>query len=100
MRDIDLVVVKGKTQPVRVLEMLDYHDAKTFPNMMEVVNHFTDAIGAYRAARWDDAITRFEKCLSLNPEDHLSRTYIGRCELLRAEPPEGEWDGVWRMKDK
>ncbi len=100
MRDIDLVVVKGKTQPVRVFEMLDFHDAKTFPNMMEVVNHFTDAIGAYRAARWDDAITRFEKCLSLNPEDHLSRTYIGRCELLRAEPPEGEWDGVWRMKDK
>jgi len=100
MRDIDLVVVKGKTQPVRVFEMLDYHDAKTFPNMMEVVNYFSDAIGFYRAAKWDDAIIRFEKCLSLNPDDHLSRTYIGRCELLRAEAPEGEWDGVWRMKDK
>ena len=100
VRDIDLVVVKGKTQPVRVFEMLDYHDAKTFPNMMEVVNHFSDAIISYRAANWDQAITRFEKCLELNPQDHLSRTYVGRCELLRAEPPEGVWDGVWRMKDK
>jgi adenylate cyclase len=100
IRDIDLVVVKGKTKPVRVFEMLDYHDAKTFPNMMEVVNHFGDAMQSYRAAQWDKAITRFEKCLSLNPEDHLSRTYIGRCEMLRAEPPEGEWDGVWKMKDK
>ena len=100
MRDIDLVVVKGKTQPVRVFEMLDYHDTKTFPNMMEVVNYFSDAIGFYRAAKWDDAIIRFERCLALNPEDHLSRIYIGRCELLRAEPPRGEWDGVWRMKDK
>jgi adenylate cyclase len=100
VRDIDLVVVKGKTQPVRVFEILDYHDAKTFPNLMDVVSHFGEAIAAYRAADWDKAITRFEKCLALNPGDGLSRTYIERCGILRAEPPVGEWDGVWRMKDK
>jgi adenylate cyclase len=100
VRDIDLVVVKGKTQPVRVFEILDYHDAKTFPNLMDVVSHFGEAIAAYRAADWDKAITRFEKCLALNPGDGLSRTYIDRCAILRAEPPVGEWDGVWRMKDK
>jgi adenylate cyclase len=100
VRDIDLVVVKGKTQPVRVFEILDYHDAKTFPNLMDVVSHFGEAIAAYRAADWDKAIARFEKCLALNPGDGLSRTYIERCGILRAEPPVGEWDGVWRMKDK
>ncbi|RYD97955.1 MAG: adenylate/guanylate cyclase domain-containing protein, partial [Sphingomonadales bacterium] len=99
-RDIDLVVVKGKTQPVRVYEILDYHDAKTFPNLWDVMNNFGDGIISYRAAQWDKAIERFEKCVELNPGDGLSRTYVERCKLLRASPPEGEWDGVWRMKDK
>ena len=99
-RDIDLVVVKGKTQPVRVYEILDFHDAKTFPQLWDVVNNFGDGIISYRAAQWDKAIERFEKCLELNPGDGLSRTYVERCKLLQATPPEGEWDGVWRMKDK
>jgi len=100
MRDIDLVVVKGKTAPVRVFELLDYHDAQTFPAMRDVLGHFDDGIIAYRGARWEEAITRFEKCLSLNPGDGLSRTYVERCRILQATPPHGEWDGVWVMKDK
>ena len=99
-RDIDLVVVKGKTKPVRVFELLDYHDAKSFPNLTDVVNYFGDGIVDYRAAGWDKAVARFEKCLELNPGDGLSRTYIERCRILAANPPAGEWDGVWVMKEK
>ncbi|NBU85108.1 MAG: GAF domain-containing protein, partial [Sphingomonadaceae bacterium] len=79
VRDIDLVVVKGKTQPVRVFEILDFHDNQTFPNLLDVVGHFGEGIADYRAANWDKAIARFEKCLSLNPGDALSQTYINRC---------------------
>jgi adenylate cyclase len=68
--------------------------------MRDVLGHFEDGILAYRAARWEEAITRFEKCLSLNPGDGLSRTYVERCRILQATPPHGEWDGVWVMKDK
>jgi adenylate cyclase len=100
MRDIDLVVVKGKTEPIRVFEVLDYHDATTFPNIGDVVNQFNDAIEHYRAMNWEKAVARFEQCLSLNPEDKLARTYIDRCRLLQAAPPEAPWDGVWVMKEK
>ena len=100
LRDIDLVIVKGKTQPVRVFEMLDYHDAESFPNLLDVVGHFGEGIADYRAARWDKAIQRFEKCLEFNPDDGLSRTYIERCNLLRTTPPDADWDGVWTMKEK
>jgi len=100
MRDIDLVVVKGKTKPVRVFELLDYHDGTTFPNLMDVVNHFGEGIESYRAGRWENALTRFEKCLALNPDDGLSRTYFERCQLLKATPPIGDWDGVWVMSEK
>jgi len=100
VRDIDLVVVKGKTQPVRVFEILDFHDNQTFPNLLDVVGHFGEGIADYRAANWDKAIARFEKCLSLNPGDALSQTYINRCNTLRQEPPIPDWDGVWTMKEK
>lgn len=100
IRDIDLVVVKGKTQPVRVYEILDYHDAKTFPNLMDVVNHFGAAMEAYRSGDFDKAERGFARCLELNPSDGLSSTYIDRCRYLTAHPPAGEWDGVWVMKEK
>jgi adenylate cyclase len=100
MRDIDLVVVKGKTRPVRVFEVLDYHDAATFPELMDVVNYFNEGMQHYRAARWDRATDRFDRCLQLNPGDALSRIYTERCRYLSANPPEGEWNGVWVMQEK
>lgn len=100
LRAVDLVVVKGKTQPVKVFEILDYHDEDSFPNLMDVVNHFNDGMNAYQAANWDKAIERFNQCLKFNPEDHLSQSYVERCETLKADPPKGEWDGVWVMKTK
>ena len=100
LRDIDLVIVKGKTQPVRVFEMLDFHDTQTFPNLLDVVGHFSEGVSDYRAARWEKATQRFEKCVDLNPGDGLSKTYIDRCKTLQASPPVGDWDGVWTMKDK
>jgi len=100
MREVDLVVVKGKTKPVSIYEVLEYHTPESFPNMMDVLGNFTEGLARYRAGKWDDAIAAFERALSYNPQDKLSKTYIGRCELLKATPPEGEWDGVWVMTDK
>lgn len=99
-REIDLVVVKGKTKPVAVYEVLDYHDDTTFPKLMDVVNQFQDGIAKYRGGKWDAAIAAFRKALRLNPHDKLSEIYIERCEKLKLNSPAGEWDGIWVMKDK
>ena len=99
-REIDLVVVKGKTKPVAVYEVLDYHDEKSFPNLMYVVNQFKDGVGKYRAGEWDAAINAFREALRQHPGDKLSEIYIERCETLKLNPPAGVWDGVWVMEDK
>lgn len=100
IREIDYVVVKGKTQPVGIYEVLDYHTDKTFPNLMEVVNYFKEGISLYRSKNWDKAIGTFQKVLEIHAKDKLSRTYIERCELLKKKPPGDDWDGVWVMKTK
>jgi adenylate cyclase len=98
-REVDLVVVKGKTQPVAVHEVLDYHTDDSFPNMMDAINQFRAGIKHYRAGSWDKAVAGFQEALKANPKDKLSTIYIERCEHLKAEPPE-KWDGVYVMKSK
>ena len=100
IREIDRVVVKGKTEPVGIYEVLDYHSEETFPNLMEVVNYFKEGLMQYRNMNWDSAVRGFEEALKLNPDDRLSRIYIERCENLKANPPPDDWNGVRIMTSK
>ena len=99
-RELDLVVVKGKTQPVAIYEVLDYHTEETFPNIVEVLGLFKDGLTSYRARRWDQAIKLFSQALALNPNDKPSQLYIERAEHLKANPPPDDWVGVWVMDSK
>jgi len=99
LRDVDDVVVKGKTEPVRIFEVLDYHTAESFPNLMEATGHFKEGRTAYRAGDFVKACRSFAEALRLNPSDKLATTYIERCEALAAAPPK-DWGGVWTMTSK
>ncbi|MDP6428075.1 MAG: GAF domain-containing protein [Rhodospirillales bacterium] len=99
IRYIDDVVVKGKTEPVGVREVLDYHNKDTFPNLMDTVNHFNEGREHYRGGNWDKATRSFKECLKANSEDKLSQTYIERCDILKKQNPK-DWDGVWVMTSK
>jgi len=100
LRDIDKVVVKGKTEPVGVFECLDYHTDKTFPNLMDVLGSFNEGVKVYRKQEWDRAIGYFKDALKANETDKLSNTYIERCKLMKKKPPGDDWDGVWIMTEK
>jgi adenylate cyclase len=98
-REIDKVIVKGKTKPVGIYEVLDFHTADTFPNVMEVLNYFKDGLGKYRVGDWDPAIKSFKEGQKLNPKDYITEMYIDRCQSLKSDPPK-DWDGVWVMTSK
>jgi adenylate cyclase len=99
LRDIDMVVVKGKTEPVKIFEVLDYHTPETFPNLMDSTGHFNEAILKYRAGEWDKSKKKFTKALAANPNDDLAKIYIERCQQLKANPPKS-WNGIWVMTSK
>ncbi len=99
IRNIDDVVVKGKTEPIGVYEVLDYHNDETFPNLMDVVNHFNEGRKKYKSGNFKNAINSFNECLKGNKNDILSKTYIERCNQLLIDNPK-DWDGVWVMKSK
>ena len=99
IRDIDDVVVKGKTKPVRVFEVLDYYTPESFPNMMDVVGYFSEARESYRNGDWDRSIKLFGDALHANPNDKLSQKYIDRCHALKKNTPK-DWNGVFVMTTK
>ncbi|MEI7636185.1 MAG: GAF domain-containing protein [Syntrophus sp. (in: bacteria)] len=100
IREIDRVVVKGKTETVGVYEVLDYHSAESFPNLMEAVNHFQDGLQKYRNQQWDRAIQSFDKARELNPADEICLMYTDRCKFWKEAPPAEGWDGAWIMDSK
>ena len=100
IRDIDDVVVKGKSEAVRIYEVLDYHTDESFPSLMEVVSHFKEGRNHYSKGNWEKAVKSFQRALELHPDDKLSNIYIERCQHLQENPPPSDWDGVWVMQTK
>ncbi|MBE9531631.1 MAG: adenylate/guanylate cyclase domain-containing protein, partial [Proteobacteria bacterium] len=100
IRHIDDVIVKGKSKPAGLYEVLDYHSDKSFPNIMGVMGHFQEGRTKYTKGNFNEAIKSFKRVLKLHPGDKLSQIYIDRCLSLKENPPEGEWNGIWVMTSK
>jgi adenylate cyclase len=99
-REMDLVVVKGKTQPVAIYEILDYHTDETYPHLIDALGYFRDGLAKYRQGKWNDAIKQFSEVLALNPADKAAKLYVERCRYLTEHAPGDEWNGVWVMESK
>jgi adenylate cyclase len=98
VRELDLVRVKGKREPVHIYELLAV--APGPPELAAFVERFRWGLSAYTAQRWDEAIARFREADELRGGDPTSRKYVERCEAMRRAPPGPEWDGVFQMKTK
>jgi adenylate cyclase len=94
------VVVKGKTKPVAIYEILDYHTDASYPQMTDALRLFKAGLMKYRKQEWPAAIAEFSEVLSLNDHDKSAKLYIERCKHFIANPPGAEWDGVWVMESK
>ena len=100
MREADLVVVKGKTEPVLIHEILDESAESSVPNLMDVLNYYRDGLRLYRSQSWDQAMDCFQKSLQHHPGDRLSELYIECASHLKMNPPDSSWNGVWMMEGK
>jgi adenylate cyclase len=99
VRELDLLAVKGKEQPVRVYEVLD-EKGRTDAATQAAVARYLAGLARYRARDFVGAITAFEAALAEKPDDRPSMMYIDRCRHFADHPPADDWDGVWRLEEK
>ena len=96
IREIDEVIVQGRSLPVRIYEVLGYATS-TEPD--PAIQEFDAARADYIAGNWDKAIAKFWDILARDPEDRLCTLYIDRCERMKALAPLN-WNGVWVLESK
>ncbi|HMU74174.1 MAG TPA: adenylate/guanylate cyclase domain-containing protein [Elusimicrobiota bacterium] len=99
VRELDFLRVKGKTQPIRVYELLALKNGVS-PEKKKTVSLFTEGLALYRDRRFTDATAKFFESLKTSPDDKPSQIYIKRCEQFLAAPPPADWDGVYVMTSK
>jgi adenylate cyclase len=98
-RELDLVTVAGKTEPVRIYEAMGRVGEIT-PERIALREMYASGLAAYRRQDWDEAQTCFENCLLSDAEDGPSRLFADRVSQLRQTPPPTDWDGVWHFREK
>jgi len=99
-REIDLIRVKGKAEPVRIYEVLACADEGLSDEMKPVIDHYCAGLEAYGKREWESGINAFQQALDVKPGDGPSLTYIKRCKEYLESPPPDDWDGVYVMTTK
>lgn len=98
-RELDLITVAGKAEPVRIFEVMAEAGALS-PEAQALRERYAEALALYRACEFDAAEAAFKACLKIAPDDGPAALFIKRIATLRAAPPPADWDGVWRMTEK
>lgn len=98
-REVDLVKVKGKDQPVRTFEPLGF-DGDVDQQTLDILARYTAALALYRAARFAEAKAEFQALAELEPNRMLYKIYLDRIAHYEVEPPPADWDGSYTAKEK
>ncbi|GAB6282365.1 MAG: adenylate/guanylate cyclase domain-containing protein [Ignavibacterium sp.] len=100
IRELDLIIVKGKTKPLRIYELIGFQNDPISEEKIKSLNYFTEGLIHYRKKNFSEALELFQKCNSNNCEDEPSKIYIERCKYFLKNPPDKNWNGVFIFQSK
>ncbi|MCX6122209.1 MAG: adenylate/guanylate cyclase domain-containing protein [Ignavibacteriales bacterium] len=100
VRELDLIQVKGKTEPVKVYELLGTADMEMTENQKQSLEMYHEGLKLYRARKWEEAIAYLQQAYSLDETCYVAQIYSERANLYQITPPPAEWNGVFVMTTK
>ena len=98
-RELDLVRVKGKNEPVAIFEPIALDQDIDAATRAELTR-WNEALAAVRAQQWEQAEAILAELQAAAPERGLYALYLTRIGYYRAHPPGPDWDGVTTFETK
>ncbi len=99
VREVDSVIVTGKTQPVKMYELIGRRSDLTPDSVMKKIKLYSEGLGLYKKRRFEEASERFHKAITLY-QDGPSKTMLERCTKYIENPPDKSWNGVHTAEGK
>ena len=100
LREVDKVRVIGRTQAVRIYELLAKLGTPLSLEQDKALRSYAAGLEAYRQKVWREALALFGQAVALWPGDSPARTMAERCVIYQQTPPGEEWDGVFEQAFK
>ena len=99
-REIDKVVVMGKTEPIRIYELMGLADKPMGDYSKRFLEAYNEGIVMYQQRKWDEGIALMEHALKQIPNDPVCQLYVERMRLYQLNPPDANWNGVFVLSSK
>ncbi|MBT4618397.1 MAG: adenylate/guanylate cyclase domain-containing protein [Gammaproteobacteria bacterium] len=99
VRELDRITVVGKSEPVTVYQLLNRKNLTTGVDA-DLVDQFSKGLELYKAGDFRRAKSEFSACLDIFADDGPTLAYISRCQAYTDNPPDADWDGVYRLTEK
>ncbi len=99
-RYLDKIVVKGRTQPVKMYEVADLR-SEAEQKLFDCIGFYEQGMKKYLNQDWQGAISFFQQSLPLEVyPNNPSKILLQRCKEMQLNPPQKNWNGVYVMKSK
>lgn len=99
-RQLDHIVVKGRSQPVKIFEIADLKEDAD-QQLYDCIGIYEQGLEHYFNMEWDKALSNFRESERIEKyEQNPSGIFVERCELMKKDPPVEGWDGVFIMEGK
>ncbi|MEK6805651.1 MAG: adenylate/guanylate cyclase domain-containing protein [Pseudomonadota bacterium] len=98
-REVDVVRVKGKNEPVPIYEPMGPKDALD-PAVRQDLARQRGAMKLYREQKWDDAEQEFFTLKTGDNPQPIYDIFLERILWLRENPPGKSWDGAFTFTHK
>lgn len=94
LRSVDLVQVKGKTEPVDVFTLTGSRGDELDAPFMKWLESYEEGIKKFRGRKFTEAKILFSQFLEFYPDDFLAKMYLERALRYEKAPPDASWNAV------
>lgn len=100
IRFLDQVIVKGRTEAIKIYDVLDAEIESIKIAKLKTLLYFESALEYYRQGNFLSAKNKFIEVLNVNPADRAVHLYLERIENLSKTENLENWSGVWTFENK